>query len=170
MLLVVEDLSASVAARQVTGRTALRCCAGRRIVPSFELVQASDSYVQAHQRLWQQQQQPHASASRLAPLLGDVSVPESATVNCRSRSVSAPLNRSLARSLAASQKTEIEVLSSSITSTQYIRGREYTFYFYPKLSHVGLRCVSVGYNYRIPELLPSPSSFDVHRRHATNNQ
>ena len=78
-----------------------------------------------------------------------VSVPESATVNCRSRSVSAPLNRSLARSLAASQKTEIEVLSSSITSTQYIHGREYTFYFYPKLSHVGLRCVSVGYNYRI---------------------
>ena len=65
---------------------------------------------------------------RLAPLLGDVSVPESATVNCRSRSVSAPLNRSLARSLAASQKTEIEVLSSSIASTQHIRGREYTFY------------------------------------------
>ena len=90
MLLVVEDLSASVAARQVTGRTALRCCAGRPIVPSFELVRASDSYVQAHQRLW----------LRLAPLLGDVSVPESATVNCRSRSVSAPLDRSLARSLA----------------------------------------------------------------------
>ena len=84
---------------------------------------------------------------RLAALLGVVSVPESATVNCRSRNVSAPLDRSLARSLAASQKTEIEVHNSSITSTQYIRGREYAFY--PKLSHVGLSCLNVGYNYRI---------------------
>ena len=111
MLLVVEDLSASVAARQVTGRTALRCCAGRPIVPSFELVRASNSYVQAHQRLWQQQQ-PHASASRLAHLLGDVSVPESATVNCRVAVAVSPL-RLIAHSLAASQPRRRQKLKCS---------------------------------------------------------